>query len=136
MGCCRKKKYLRRNGSRRGNAIRGRRCRCCTRLVASRRIDHYLHRFAGIAVDDSQYVQDRRRILALRVPRFSTYVGFARSLYFRRPSRCDVDSPDWFCHACRRFGTRSYGSCRCSTPLNDQVACSFRQLLRRIPYLA
>ena len=38
----------------------GRCRRRCARFAPSRRIDHHLHRIAGLVAHDSQHVQDRR----------------------------------------------------------------------------
>ena len=43
-----------------GNGVRGGRGRYRPRLAGCGRADHHLHRVAGSAPDDPQYVQDRR----------------------------------------------------------------------------
>ena len=82
-----RKKHLRQPGEGCGDAVRSRRFRHGARLSGSRRSDHHLHRFSGPAADDPQYVQDRRRAAALRVPCLRPYRVHPRSEHLRRPLR-------------------------------------------------
>lgn len=47
---------IRRTGGGGGNAVRSGRCRCSSRLFGGGRLNYHVHRLAGFAVDDSQYV--------------------------------------------------------------------------------
>ena len=69
------------------------------RIVAERRPDLDVHRFAGSAADDPQHVQDLRRAASGRVPRFGACAGRTVAVDFRRSSGCDGGPPDGFCHA-------------------------------------
>ena len=83
-----------------GNAIRRRGGRRGTRRSASRLAFHHLHGFAGPALDDPQYVQDRRRIDRHGFPRLSPLPRHARPVDFRRPFGCDGHPPDGLCPDC------------------------------------
>ena len=71
------------------------------RFSGSRCADHHLHGLSGPAADDPQYVQDRRRAAALRVPRVRPYRGQPRSEHLRRSFRRDGLPSDWLRHAVR-----------------------------------
>ena len=126
MGCCRKKKYLRRNRISSRNAIGGRCCRCCTRFFAGRSFDNDLYCISGIVVDDPEYVQNCRGIPPLCISCFCPYVGISCALYLRRSPRCNVDPSDRIRYAGRRICSRGYGSCRSRSFVDNQSSCTFR----------
>jgi hypothetical protein len=45
--------------------------------------DHHLHRFAGLAADDPEYVQDRGRIAAQRDPCVGACAGVSCAVHLR-----------------------------------------------------
>ena len=91
----------------RRDAVRGRRGRRGARLSGRRRSDHHLHRVSGPAADDPQYVQDRWRAAARRVPCLRAYRRHPRAEHLRRPFRRHGLPPDRLCHALR--GQRAGG---------------------------
>ena len=54
-----------------------------SRFTSGGCLDYNVHCFSGAPLDDSQYVQDCRRTLALRIPCFGTHTRFSRTLYLR-----------------------------------------------------
>ena len=66
---------------------RGRRGGRGTRRAADRIAGHDLHRLAGAAADDSEHVQDRRRIDACGVSRGGAVAGHACAVDLRRSQR-------------------------------------------------
>ncbi|CAN4037220.1 Mycobacterial persistence regulator A, partial [Dysosmobacter welbionis] len=91
----------------RRDAVRGGCLRHGPRLPGRRCADHHLHRIPGPAADDPQYVQDRRRAAALRVPCVRPYRVHPRPEHFRRPLRRHGLPPDRLRHAVR--GQRAGG---------------------------
>ena len=82
-----------RAGDRR-NAVRGRRGRRGPRDAANRFADHHIHRVAGLAPDDPESLQDRRRTAAVLLARHRADAGHSRAFDLRRSLRRHGLPPD------------------------------------------
>ena len=73
-----------------------------------------VHGQPRLVVDDSQHVQNQRRIVALRIPRIGKSSCGTRTKHFRRSPRRNGMPSNRFCNACKqqRTGSHGYGTCR------------------------
>ena len=104
--------------------------------LRSRCADHHLHRFAGLAPDDSEYVQNGRRAAAERDSRFRSCAHKPRAFHLRRSLRRLCLPSDRLRNALLQQPSGVYGSRRCCSPHSYQGQSSFPPLLRRLPYLS
>ena len=89
----------------------------------------------GFAADDSEHVQDFRRIAARRVPRQRTRARRARALDLRRSFGRHELPPDGLCHAGFRLRSGSNGPLTGFAPFRNQEQRSVSPFLRRLPHL-
>ena len=102
--------------------------------LGCRRSDHYLYRFPGPAADDPQYVQDRSRAAACRVPCVRPYRVHPGAEHLRRPQRCNGLPPDRLCHAVRGQCAGGHGPVPRGPSGRPFRQGAVHQLLRRLPY--
>ena len=70
MGYRRQNEYVGTKSQNRRNAVGRRRGGRSSRFSYRGRVDHYLHRIAGLTFNDSEHVQNLGRIIAFGFPRF------------------------------------------------------------------
>ena len=120
---------------RRGDAKRRRRGRRGPWHVADRLHQHDVHRVAGIAADDSEHVQDRRRTAADGVPRHGAHGGHACAVHLRRSRRRDGLPLDRLGHDGRQLGAGDDGFRADFAGGHAAVAPAVHSFLRRLPHV-
>ena len=93
-----------------------------------------LYGFPGIASDDTEYVQNSRRIAALRISRFRTGIGDACFEHIRGSCRRIFHTADRICHAVLRFRSGSNGFVGRIPFGYHRIPGSVYEYFRRFPY--
>ena len=136
LGRRRQEKPVENRALRYRDAKRGRSRRCDSRRAADRFLQHDLHRVAGLAADDSQHVQDRRRTDFGRLSRLCPLARRAGPLHLRGSQRRHGRPSDRLGPACFRFRAGSPGF-RVHRPGRDLGGTpAFPPFLRRLPHIA
>ena len=97
------------DSSRPRNAIRGRRRRRRARDASDWRAHYDVHRESGPAIDDPEYVQDRRRANQHGVSHRSPHYRLTRVVDLRRSQRCDDCALDGMGNAVCQLNSGSHG---------------------------
>ena len=96
----------------------------------------HFHFLAGIAADDPEHVQDRRRTDADRVSHRRAIARGAGAVDLRRSQRCDGRARDRLGNALLGFGAGSAGSGADRARGHARIAYSVSAFLRRVPHFA